>query len=208
MHSARASRLGVIAALAFSGPIATAALFVCGTQNPSSSPPGTRAPVSVSRWEPFQGIDLPLAEEGPRHTGGPTVSGFDRSPAGAALAAIHATVRMSVATDDDWTLVGQRMLAPGPGRDGWAVARAQISITGPVAHGAPKMLGYKVSRFDTDAAQVDIYSVHPDTSLTRNSAQVLWQGEDWRLLLPDRPDSTPVAAVPAPPPDMVALTPR
>ncbi|SUE28920.1 Uncharacterised protein [Nocardia farcinica] len=207
MHSARAHRLGVIAVLAFTGPLATAAMLACTADTTSTAPPSTPPPATIT-WQPFQGIELPITEAGPDRIDGPVASGFDRSPAGAALAAIHATVRMSVATDTQWTLVGQRMLASGAGRDRWATVRAQISITAPIEQGAPKILGYRVSHHSPDVVDVDIYSVHPDDSLTRNSTRVLWQGEDWRLHLSEDPTSAPVAAITALPADAVALTPR
>jgi hypothetical protein len=209
VNPSRTHRIGV-AVLAFTGPLAVTVL-ACGSENTPPTQPtstATTADPTGLRWQPFQGVDLPVAEQGPRRTEGPVASGFDRSPAGAALAAIHSTVRMSIATDSQWPVVGQRMLAPGPGRDGWATARAQISITTPITIGAPKFLGYVIARYTLDATDVDIYTIHPDNSVTRNSTHVLWQGNDWRLRLPDNPTVAPVAAVVVPPVDMVALAPR
>ncbi|WP_288049541.1 hypothetical protein [Nocardia sp.] len=119
-------------------------------------------------------------------------------------------MRTSIATDGQWPQIGARMLAPGPARDVWAVARAQISITAPIVDGAPKILGYVLSRYTLDASEVDIYSLHPDNSLTLNHTTVLWQHDDWRLALPDTVSATapPVAAVAVTPPDLVVLTQR
>ncbi|MEV4237075.1 hypothetical protein AB0J47_18075 [Nocardia sp. NPDC049737] len=212
MNPSRAHHLSVVALLAFTGPIAVAGLIACGSANPSESDatPSTAAVAEPTglRWQSFQGVDLPVAEQGPRHIEAAVASGYDRSPAGAALAAIQTTVRMSIATDSQWPTVGQRMLAPGPGRDAWATARAQISITAPITSGAPKVLGYQVPRYTLDAADVDIYTSHPDNSVTCNHTHVLWQGEDWRLQVPDNPAAASVMAVAVPPVDMVALTPR
>ncbi|WP_433678336.1 hypothetical protein [Nocardia sp. CA-119907] len=212
MNPSRAHHLSVVALLAFTGPIAVAGLIACGSENPSESDatPSTGA-VAVPtglRWQSFQGVDLPVAEQGPHHIEGAVATGYDRSPAGAALAAIQSTVRMSISTDSQWPMVGQRMLAPGPGRDAWATARAQISITAPITSGPPKVLGYLISRYTLDATDVDIYTVHPDNSLTRNNTHVLWRSEDWRLQLPDNSTTATVTAVALAPADMVALTPR
>ncbi|WP_327119015.1 hypothetical protein OHB12_12175 [Nocardia sp. NBC_01730] len=212
MNPSRKHRIGVMAVLAFTGPVAAAGLPACSDEDTSeSAQPSATATVTVPtglRWQTFQGVDLPVADQGPRHTDGPVASGFARSPAGAALTAIHATVRISIATDNQWPAVGQRMLAPGPGRDSWATARAQISITTPITSGAPKVLGYVIPRYTPDATDVDIYTIHPDNSVTRNSTHVTWQGDDWRLRLPDNTTTATVAAVAVPPVDMVALTPR
>ncbi|MFF7941619.1 hypothetical protein ACFZC5_18050 [Nocardia gamkensis] len=199
-------------ALALTCPIA-AGVVACGSADNHDPAPDhgstatTVAPTAV-RWQPFQGIDLPVAREGPRHIDGPVATGFDRAPAGAALAAIQATVRMSIATDTQWPVVGQRMLAPGAGRDAWATARAQISITGPITKDPPKVLGYVITRYTLDATDVDIYSIQPDNSVTRNHTTVVWHGDDWRLQLPDHPTTAPIAGVAVPPPDLVTLAPR
>ncbi|WP_327100327.1 hypothetical protein OIE68_17055 [Nocardia vinacea] len=212
MNPLRAHRIGVVALLAFTGALAVAGLLACSGQdaNGSAQPSATvtvTAPTGL-RWQSFQGVDLPVADQGPERIEGPVASGFDRSPVGAALAAIHSTVRMSIGTDSQWPTVGQRMLAEGPGRDTWATARAQISITAPITSGAPKVAGYVIAHYTLDATDVDIYTIHPDNSITRNNAHVLWQGGDWRLHLPGNatlPLVTTAAVLPA---DIVSFTPR
>lgn len=214
MKHSRTTRFVAVAILTLTGPIAAAGLLACGNTDPADSTDHgisttvlTAAPTAL-RWTTFQGVELPLGSEGPHQIDGAVATGFDRRPAGAALAAIHATVRMSIATDNQWPLVGQRMLAAGPGRDAWATARAQISITAPITSGPPKVLGYIVSHYSPDAANVEVYSLYPDNSVTANHTQVIWHGEDWRLQLPSNPTSSPVTALTEPPAEMVALAPR
>ncbi|MFF3224078.1 hypothetical protein ACFYV7_14900 [Nocardia suismassiliense] len=189
-----------------------AGLLACSSDTPADpqSPviTATSAVPTALRWQPFQGVNLPVAAQGPRRIDGAVATGFDRNPVGAALAAIHATVRMSIASDSQWPAVGAHMLAPGPDRDHWATMRTQISITAPITDGAPKLLGYTVSGYSDDDAGIDIYSIHPDNSLTRNSTRVIWQADDWRLRPPDDRTTSPVSAVDLPPADMVALAPR
>ena len=156
-------------------------------------------------WRAYRGIDLPVAVQGPRVVDGAIASDFDRSPVGAALAAIHATVRVSVAADGQWASVGQRMIAPGRGRDTWATARAQISITTPATDMVPRILGYLVTAYADTEAQVQTYSTYPDRSITRNTATVIWATDGWRLRLPDTVTESPVTAVNSVPNDMVAL---
>ncbi|MFI6041959.1 hypothetical protein ACIA8C_10010 [Nocardia sp. NPDC051321] len=211
MKHSRTTSFGTLAILAIAGPIAASGLLACGSTDPTdpaiSTTVLTAAPTAL-RWKSFQGVDLPTGTEGPHQIDGAVATGFDRRPAGAALAAIHATVRMSIAGDGQWPLVGQRMLAAGPGRDAWATARARISITAPIATGAPKVLGYTITRYSPDTAEIEVYSLYPDNSVTANHTQVIWQGEDWRLQLPADLTSSPVTSVVQPPAEMVALAPR
>ncbi|MFI8974159.1 hypothetical protein ACIGO9_14830 [Nocardia asteroides] len=167
----------------------------------------TAAPLVPSglTWRSWQGIELPVATQGPRLIEGAVATDFDRSPAGAALAAIHATVRMSLAPDGQWPQVGQRMLAPGPGRDKWATARAQVSITAPATESVPNILGYILTTYTPTEARVEIYSSYTDHSVTHNTATVIWAVDGWRLLLPDPATENPVTAVDSAPADMIPL---
>ncbi|WP_280217688.1 hypothetical protein [Nocardia neocaledoniensis] len=181
----------------------------CGGTNSSDNHRPTTtteqvAPTGLS-WRTYQGIDLPIAMQGPRVIDGATATDFDRSPAGAALAAIHTTVRMSVAPDAQWAAVGHRMIAPGPARDAWATARAQVSITTPATDAVPRLLGYVITAYTDTEAQVQTFSRYPDNSTTRNSATVIWAADGWRVRLPGAVTESPVTAVESVPADMVAL---
>lgn len=199
----------ILAVLACTAPLAAGIVACGGSQEPPQPPPPPTVTLPTGvQWQSFQGVDVPTSDQGPEHAEGPVVSGFEHSPVGAALAAIHATIRMSVATDAQWSTVGQRMLADGPGRDAWATTRAQISITEPIEDGAPMILGYRIVGYSSQRSDVEIYSLHPDNSLSRNSARVIWRGDDWRLHIPYPPTNNPVAAVATPPNDLVLLTSR
>ncbi|NEW43004.1 hypothetical protein GV794_07375 [Nocardia cyriacigeorgica] len=164
------------------------------------------APSNV-RWEPFQGVDLPRTDQGPKRESGGAATGFDRSPPGAAIAAITHTVRLSVATDSQWPTVVAAEVVPGPARDEWVVSRVQLSITGPAApEYAPRLLGYKITGYTDERSTVDVYTEYSDSSKAVNHTVVEWFDEDWRLRLPD-PDSTerPVDAIDELPSDIVIL---
>ncbi|QIS08795.1 hypothetical protein [Nocardia arthritidis] len=184
------------------GIVGFGALVGCGAVHQAA---GNGAPTDV-RWVDFQGVQLPVADEGPRHIEGPIATGYDASPAGAALAAIESTVRMSVATDTQWPKVGQVLIAAGQGRDRWATARAQLSITEPIAPGcAPEVLGYTIADFTPKRAGVAIYARQADGSLTRNLAGVTRRDDNWLLDLAADPKSSVLSAVTSVPPDMVIL---
>lgn len=182
----------------------------CGHDTPVLPPvpvPATDAARSLNHptLEAFQAIALPVADQGPHHRSGPVVAGFEHSPAGAALAAMHATVRMSVSTDDQWPVVGQQMLAPGPGRDAWAIARAQVSITSAPTSAPPIILGYLICDYTPTAADIAIYTRQSDRSITRNAARVVWQSQDWKLLIPPQPHPALVTVADTVPPDLITV---
>ncbi|MEV0759426.1 hypothetical protein [Nocardia sp. NPDC050435] len=159
------------------------------------------------RWIAFNNMQLPVARQGPAADKGAVVSGFEQSPVGAALAAIHATVRMSVALDSQWPAVTAAMLAPGPGRDEWAVLRTQISITETASGERPRIAGYRVERYTPETTEVSIYTRQTDSSLTRNATTVAWQSGDWKLRIPYQPAISAVTAIETMPAEAVALTP-
>ncbi|MDN2496528.1 hypothetical protein FHY52_07435 [Nocardia nova] len=194
------------------GLLGIATLTGCTTPGEHSNPSAASsvpadihaAPTNVTTTV-YQGFSLPVADQGPHTVTGAVAAGFAHTPAGAALAAIHAVVRMSVAPDDQWASVGQQMLASGAGRDDWAVARAQMSITTPIASTPPKILGYRITGYTPDRADTAIYTQQPDTSLTCNTATVIWQTGDWKLLLPDGHHPALVTAPDTLPTDTIRL---
>lgn len=186
--------------------------FAAGCGSDDNHTAATQADIHAApthlRWETYRGVPVPVADEGPTRITGPIATGYAPSPAGAALAAIESSVRVSVAGDADWPQVGQQLLAAGPGRDRWAIARAQVSITEPVAPGvAPRVLGYTITSYSTTRADIDVYTRQADNSVTRNSTTVIRRGDEWLLDLPTNQDKPVVAAVDAPPGDMVVLRP-
>lgn len=181
----------------------------CGTDSAAPQEvPWNQVPANLV-WTDYQGMQVPTSDQdGPTGTAESGVpNGYGHTPPGAALAGINATIRMSVAPDDQWAAVGQALIAPGPERDAWAVARASLSITLPVAAGkAPIIKGYQLTAYTPAAATVRVYSTQTDKSMTANTMKVVWRDGDWRLLLPSSSDqSIHVAAVTNSPADAVTL---
>lgn len=181
----------------------------------SNDEAGNTVPVSLDEqprdlsWTTFQGVQVPVAEQGPRTRTEPAPHGYDQTPAGAGLAAIQATIRMSVANDAQFPQVSATLLAPGEGRDWYIANRLRVSTTEPVAEkDAPQVLAYKVTAFKDRSASVDIYTRYPDRSLTVNHTTVAWQsGGDWGLVvpIPESMAGPAVEAVEAVPADAVTL---
>jgi len=176
----------------------------------------TTAPSDV-RWTEFDGVPVPLSSNGPTQAigdGGVAaggVAGYTHNGPGGAMAAINATVRMSIANDAQWVSASQ-MLAAGPGRDNWVLARARLSITTPVPAGkAPRVLGYTLDSYTGARETISIIVRQSDSSLTSQTAEVAWAPPgDWKLVVPDQhaPAARPaVHAIAAVPPQMITVTP-
>ncbi|GAB0108525.1 hypothetical protein JMUB6875_75460 [Nocardia sp. JMUB6875] len=186
----------------------------CGVGDNNASAPKTttvdpgRAPANV-RWENYQGVQLPIGDhDGPSKLG-TTAAGYSHTPQGAALAAINHSTRLSLAPDGVWPQVAAISLIPGPAKDSWVLARAQISVTAPANPVvAPRITAYKITNYTPDRADLTVYATYSDASITATAETVLWVSEDWRLLLPDPAAKTQtVQSVPAIPADTVKLEP-
>lgn len=161
----------------------------CGQSHPHSAAPvaGLSSPPTGVHWMDYQGISIPLADQGPRKYSSTAADGFADDPCGAALAAIVHTVRMSVAPDGTWAHVAADEIADSPGKDSWVASRELFSIVRPASNStAPRIVGYRVTDFRAaERAAVTVYSRLPDNSLSAVRTQVRWVGGDWRLELPD-----------------------
>lgn len=156
----------------------------------ASTPSG--APTNLS-WSKFNGVDVPVADQGPKNRTEPAPTGYERSPAGAALAAINAATRNGIARNDstgqgEWIAVTRDLIAPGRGRDWWIAQRVRMNTTTVNPALAPKVSAYKVTSFTDDAAKIDVYSIQTDQSITVNHLEVAWTAaNDWGLVIPVPP---------------------
>ncbi len=167
----------------------------CGHRDPHPVTP--RLDLSVLptglRWVEYQGIRIPIADQGPHRYSATAATGFADAPVGAALAAIVHTVRMSVAPDGTWAQIAASEIAPGRAADTWAAMRELFSITTPAERStAPTILGYRITDYTPDVrAAVTIYSRYPDHSLSATRTHVVWIDRDWRLELAESVSTTP-----------------
>ncbi|MEV6323393.1 hypothetical protein AB0M45_19685 [Nocardia sp. NPDC051787] len=188
------------------GAALLAAAVGCGGGDDTAGPDLSAAPTNV-RWQPFQGVPLPITDQGPKSTADGAATGFEHSPRGAGVAAVTHSVRLAVAADTQWAKVAAREVVPGPAKDEWAINRVQLSITGPAsAEFAPRLLGYQITGFTEQNSTVDVYTEYSDRSKAVHHTAVEWFGDDWRLRLPD-PSSTarPIDSIDALPTDIVKL---
>ena len=154
--------------------------------------PSADAPTNLT-WTKFNGVEVPVADQGPKNRVEPAPTGYDRSRAGAALAAINAATRNGLARNDntgqgEWIAVTRELIAPGRGRDWWIAQRVRMNTTTVNPALAPTVTAYKVTDYSDDNAKIDVYSTQPDKSLTVNHLEVAWTaGGDWGLVIPVPP---------------------
>ncbi|MCQ9334509.1 hypothetical protein NQ042_10575 [Corynebacterium phoceense] len=180
--------------------IASASLLIasCGSNSENSSESSTEqsavdlaTPPQDARWESVSGIDSPVeSAAGPEATS-PVPHGYAHTPQGAVQAAINGQVWLATADDQTWPQVASMMTAPGPGRDQWAQGRSLISVSGSVSQeDAAKFKGFKISDYSEEKAQVLLAADYPGVGLTVYPVQLVWQNDDWKLVLPSQ-DTAP-----------------
>lgn len=177
------------------------ALSGCSDDAPQTADPAevvvdTTAPPAELTWQSWRGADLPFsAVDGPSTVDGDVATGYSASPQGAVLAAAQSITRLRLAPDQSWPAVANALVAPGPGRDTYAVNRAQITITEPSPAGSePDLAAFRVDDYSDTAATVELVT---DTAgqLVATTHTLTWNGQDWVLVLPEATDDAAGPAV-------------
>ncbi|MGQ0680629.1 MAG: hypothetical protein ACT4OM_13420 [Actinomycetota bacterium] len=169
--------------------------------------PGRMLTAADLRWEQFGLFTLPVSDAGPKDRDGVSRWGFERTPAGAVMAAIHIP---SAASASNGPTVFERTIADqvvGPDKNAFlATVRSEYSASTQV-HGASAngelgperasdvermglkgVWAYRLDSFTSDTVTVQILSlaappnsepIYPNFSVT-----VKWVEGDWRLVAP------------------------
>ena len=157
-----------------------------------SPPPGVS-------WQLFSGVALPYgALAGPSRVDGPVYAGYQRSQAGALVAAAQLGTRYLLTPGDGWREVVERQVLPGVGRDVFVAARAQVDDLDVPPGTYGQLAGFRVVTFTPDVAVISFVSRFALTGqLQATTTTVKWSGGDWRLeLQPDGGSSPTAQAVP------------
>ncbi|MGA4543112.1 hypothetical protein ACPA54_24285 [Uniformispora flossi] len=150
----------------------------------------TLAPDGVT-WSLYHQSLLPMsATAGPARADGDAVRCFAHTPVGALLAAAQVTTRYSFS--DDWQLVMDRSLAPGPERDAARTARTAAEAAASASPRANtgtggtvmQLAGFKFVSYTEDTAVIQMMRA-TDGGLHMSSAlyTIKWVEGDWRLQL-------------------------
>ncbi|SFA45391.1 hypothetical protein SAMN05444374_103264 [Rhodococcoides kroppenstedtii] len=197
--------------------VLTAAGCGSGSQNHDPETDGARpvdlsaAPAEVT-WRPYQGVQVPYsAADGPTadaYSAAPR--GYTDTPQGAVLAAMQGQTRLALAPDGVWTTAAAALLAPGPGRDAYAVARAAASIrTAADPATTAAFTGFRVNAYGDGRAVVDLATTMPGGQVTAVAVTLTRRSGDWQIDLPSpEPDAgadDPTAPAPTDPVPLSSL---
>jgi hypothetical protein len=149
-------------------------------------------------WQLFSGVALPFSPAaGPHRVQPPVYAGYQRSQAGALIAAVQLCTRYLLTGGQGWRDVVARQVAPGVGRDAYVVARARVQLDDPPGSYG-QVAGFRVLAFTPDVAVLELVSRFPLTGrLQVTTTTLTWVDGDWQLVLqPDGGSSPTAQAVP------------
>lgn len=176
--------------------------------NDGASPPADgENPLATVSWDLWQGVALPVSPTlGPKTTDGDVARGFDRSPGGAALAAIHILVRSGSPS-------GPAVFEPtindqvvGDDADAFLAATTSnyeskrldvgAEYGDPLPQDPLDFRGYRVESPSEDAVPVHLLVASVDDSGEERClnirAGMVWQDGDWRLTAPPGGDGSAI----------------
>ena len=172
---------------------------------PSASPAGpstppatelavpTAAPAGVS-WSLFQGVALPSSPTaGPSRTEGPVHAGYAHTPEGALLAAVQVGYRHLITPRQGWRQVVQQQVVPGPGRDAFVRARAQVTTDEVPAGTYGQVAGFRFVTYSPDTAVIQFGTRFRSGTLQVTTSTVRWADGDWKLHLQPDGSASPTA---------------
>ncbi len=149
-------------------------------------------------WQLFSGVALPYSPTaGPSNVDGPVYSGFERSQAGALIAAAQLGTRYLLTPGSGWREVVARQVLPSTGREAYIQARAHVQVNDPPGTYG-QLAGFRIVTYTGEVAVIQEVSRFSYTGrLQVTTATVKWVGGDWRLeLQPDGGHSPTAQAVP------------
>lgn len=152
------------------------------TEIPQSPPPGVR-------WQLYHTVALPVSDKaGPRQITDSTATGYAHTPTGALLAGAQIQYRQLLAPN--WQQVSSQQVMPGPGRDAFTQARAQMPGSVEPAPGELAQLsGFRVLNYSPQMATIQYVSRTVSGAQTVTTSTLQWDGGDWKLKLPDGPST-------------------
>lgn len=159
-------------------------------QAPASAPKPPAGPLGPVRWSEFAGLPVPLsATHGPREQVGGVALGYTRDEAGAVLAAINITARISSAA-------GRGTYEAALGMQGYGNPRAASDMLSAATGGVvseearPRQWWYRINAGSPrgDLVEVSLLARTAQSEAMGGWVQMnrtlSWRNGDWRMLVP------------------------
>ncbi len=168
-------------------------------------------------WEDLFGVPLPTSAAGPHDRIGNRAAGFDQSPAGAVLAAIHISYRASPSQGPAVfeETISKQVAGEDQDRffarvqEEYASERARGAVVGPsgeltdalkkAIREESQVWGYRVDAYDSSAASVQVLlrgvpTGQVDPVFVNLATTVRWVDGEWRLVAPPTGDWSSIAS--------------
>ena len=150
--------------------------------------PDAGDPPADLSWVAVQGFAWPIsASVGPKVDADGVSQCFDRSPIGAALAAVNAAASIRSADVDEAHLLLDTLFVDNAGRDVSAESIDELyPTTPPSSRPATRQMGYRVLAFNDDLARIQLVEELPGAGqFTGTTYTLRWMEGDWRVELED-----------------------
>ena len=111
---------------------------------------------------------------------------YPRTMDGAVMAAIDSQTLLDSADNKHFGDIARDYFAVGDGLTAYLNARRQINVIGaPDKSKLPHIKGFRFLTYTTSAADVEVFFVQPDQSITGLTRHLVWLADNWLVQVPD-----------------------
>lgn len=194
--------LAVTAAASPSPAPSTTTAATGAVASPVASPtalPDQTVPVTAppATWITVETLSLPTSPlYGPKIDDGTVMAGYQHSPTGALFADADNHGRFSIT--QNWQAATLSAVADTPGRAVFIAERKPYGIAAePTPGELTQLVGFNFVSYTLDRATLQILREGSDGSLTTSTDTVIWQSNDWKILLNANGQDAPIASAPS-----------
>lgn len=175
-------------ATAATGAPVSAAATPTASALPDQTVPVTAPPAT---WETVATLSLPTSPfYGPKvNVNGTVLTGYQHSPTGALFAAADNRARYAAVAD--WRTATLSAVANTPGRAAFLVIRQADGVVVPTPGEFTQLAGFTFLSYTPAEAVMQFLNVGSDGTLVVTVNTVIWQDNDWKVLLPPSGDPAP-----------------
>ncbi len=157
------------------------------TALPDQTVPVTAPPAT---WITVETLSLPTSPlYGPKINDGTVMAGYQHSPTGALFATTDNRGRFALVRN--WKTATLSAVADTPGRAAFLVLRKADGVVVPTPGEFTQLAGFTLLSYTPAEAVVQFLNMGSDGSLVVTVDTVVWQDNDWKVLLPPSGDPPP-----------------